>query len=551
MQEFYQSNLLQSLGWAIADSLWQMSLLWIVYQLIVAPVFKYKPPAKHLAAVTALFAGSIWFLISFFQRLDSNETFTTALVSPARNMFSLSKYLITLLPYFSFAYLTVLILLLIRLGLNIASTQKLKVELTPSIEWQHVVNRLTQQMGLSRDVFIYLSTQISVPSTIGFLKPVILLPVASLNHLSAAQMEAVIMHEIAHIRRNDYVVNLMVALVETILFFNPFAHLLTKAIRKECELCCDDDVLTQQHDPRDYAQALLLLETARRKPLLALAATGKQSLLLGRVKRILNIPDHDITYRNKLAALAAVAGLVMLTGLLTPARTSSADQKKGSPVLASAKNGEKTEIQVLPATPFIEPLPSQNRRPAPKQAKKPQVVRAPHHALPVTPPPPPSPPAPPAGDESISQVWVFFPAGSPSSPEAPAPVAAPDPRDRRHPNILRNAERDLAVHPDIIELSKNGITLEKMITKEKKTKAIPGHYERYEGDYHLDLEQVMIDQHFDMDPGVSLQKVKQEAIRGIKVPATPRVETFSKDKEMTIRIIKDGEQIEITVKERK
>jgi beta-lactamase regulating signal transducer with metallopeptidase domain len=549
MQEFYQSNLLQSLGWTITDSLWQMSLLWIVYQLIVTPVFKNKPPVKHLAAVTALFAGCIWFLISFFQRLDSNETFTSAVVNPARDMLSLSKYLITLLPYFSFAYLTVLILLMIRLGFNIASTQKLKVDLTPSIEWQHVVNRLTLQMGLSRDVFIYLSTQINVPSTIGYLKPVILLPVASLNHLSAAQMEAVIMHEIAHIRRNDYVINLMVALVETILFFNPFAHLLTKAIRKECELCCDDDVLNQQHDPREYAQALLLLETARRKPLLALAATGKQGLLLGRVKRILNVPDHDITYRNTLAAVAAVAGLVMLTGLLTPARTSTADQKKGSPVLASTKNGGKTEIQELPAPPFIEPLPSQTSRPAPKQAKKPQVVTVPGHPLPVTPPPPS--PAPPAGDESKSQVLVFFPAGSPSPPEAPIPAAAPDPRDRRHPNILRNAERDLAMHPEIMEMVKNGFTLEKMITKEKMKKTIPGLFERYDGDDDGDLEQVMIDQHFDMSPGFPLPKVKQENIRGMKVPATPRVEKFYKGEEMTIRIIKDGEQIEITVKERK
>lgn len=551
MQEFYQSSLLQSLGWAITDSLWQMSLLWMVYQLIIAPVFKNKPSVKHLAAVSALFAGTIWFFISFFQRLDSTGLITAAAVNPAPEALSLTKYLITLLPYFSFAYLTVLVLLLIRLGFNIASTQKLRVELIPSIEWQHVVNRLTVKMGLSRDIFIYLSEQINVPSTIGYLKPIILLPVASLNQLSVEQVEAVIMHEMAHIRRNDYLINLMVAFVETILFFNPFAHLLSKAIRRECELCCDDDVLNQQQDPREYAQALLLLETVRRKPMLTLAATGKQSLLLGRVKRILNMPDHDIKYRNKLASLAAVAGLVMLTGLLTPTRTSSADQKKPFPVVITTQLATIAPVPIQPAPQFIDLTREQRKKPVQKQAqRKPQEPRVPFTQLPATPPPPP-PPAPTGAEEEFRQVWVFPSTGSPASPDAPVVSAAPDPRDRRHMDVLRNIDRELATHPEMMDMVRNGISLEKMIIAEKKKKVMPGIYEQFEVEPNVELERVLLGRAFAQEPGVQLKKIKSETFGGMAAPARPRVQTFNKEKEMTIRIIQDDAQIEITVKERK
>lgn len=553
MQEFYQSNLLQSLGWAITDSLWQMSLLWMVYQLGIAPLFKNKPAVRHLAALVALFAGTIWFLISFFQRLDSAPSLASIAVYPVADNISLAKYLVTLLPYFSFAYLTVLILLLIRLVFNILSTQKLRVELIPSIEWQHVVNRLTVQMGLSRDIFIYLSEQINVPSTIGYLKPIILLPIASLNQLSVEQVESVIMHEMAHIRRNDYLINLMVAFVETILFFNPFAHLLSKAVRKECELCCDDDVLKQQLDPQEYAQALLLLERARLKPAFALAATGKQSLLLGRVKRILNMPDQDIKYRNKLAALVAVAGLVMLTGLLTPTKTSSADQIKDVAVVATTHEAgpllmakSPSKVNLLPTTPAKKPLQKNTR-------KKPQTVQAPPTAMSTTPPPPP--PAPPfetVADEDFKQIWVYPSAGSPSFQEAPAGTRAPDPRDRRHPDILRNAERDLAMHPEIMNMVREGINLEKMIVTEKKKKVLQGIYERNE-EPNVELDRILFEQSIAVDPAprIQMKKVKTESLRKITTPVMPRVQTFNKEKEMTIRIIQDDEQIEITVKDRK
>jgi hypothetical protein len=172
---------------------------------------------------------------------------------------------------------------------------------------------------IERKVGIQISHAINVPATLGFMKPIILLPVASINHLSISQVESIIMHELAHIKRHDYLVNILVSLVETILFFNPFAHLLSKQVRKECELCCDDAVLNHQKDPGQYAYALLLLERTRQQFALAVAATGSEGQLLGRVKRILKQPEQKVRYRNRLLALVLVAGMIMGLTLLSPA----------------------------------------------------------------------------------------------------------------------------------------------------------------------------------------------------------------------------------------
>ena len=134
-------------------------------------------------------------------------------------------------------------------------------------------------MGISRKVSVWISQHIDVPATIGFIKPVILIPFASLNNLSGDQLEAIILHELSHIKRNDYLINIMVAVIETILFFNPFVVLLSKVIKRERENCCDDFVLQYRYDPHSYAYALLRLEQSRATNLkLAIGAvSGKNS----------------------------------------------------------------------------------------------------------------------------------------------------------------------------------------------------------------------------------------------------------------------------------
>ncbi len=128
---------------------------------------------------------------------------------------------------------------------------------------QIFASKVAMQMKIVRKVTVWISQHIDVPATIGFIKPVILIPFASLNNLSRDQLEAIILHELSHIRRNDYIINIIVSLIETILFFNPFVTLLSAVIKRERENCCDDFVLQYRYDPHSYASALLRLEESR------------------------------------------------------------------------------------------------------------------------------------------------------------------------------------------------------------------------------------------------------------------------------------------------
>jgi len=175
-------------------------------------------------------------------------------------------------------------------------------------------------MGIKKKVQIWLSSVVDTPVTLGVFKPVILLPVAAVNHLSLKQAEAIILHELNHIRRNDYLVNLLIACVDVILFFNPFARLLTGIIRKERENCCDDMVLQFCYEPATYARALLSLEQNRiNTNALALAATGKDKhFLLNRVKRILGNEQVSNPFSQKLVAYLLSTLLIAFIGWYNP-----------------------------------------------------------------------------------------------------------------------------------------------------------------------------------------------------------------------------------------
>src|SRR5690606_29999351 len=139
-------------------------------------------------------------------------------------------------------------------------------------------------------VAIWLSEKCGSPLTVGFLKPVILLPIAAVTRLNTDQLKAVISHELFHIRRNDYLWNIILTVTEVLLFFNPFAIMLVHTVRREMENSCDDQVLEAGFDRWEYSEALFLLgNEGGNKNILMLAATGNgEKLLLQRVRRMMN-----------------------------------------------------------------------------------------------------------------------------------------------------------------------------------------------------------------------------------------------------------------------
>ncbi len=179
--------------------------------------------------------------------------------------------------------------------------------------WTAATLRIAASLGLSRRVHVVDSALVDKPTVIGWMKPIILLPIAAVAGLSPSQVDAILAHELAHIRRHDFLVNLLQTFAETLLFYHPAIWWLSSRIRTEREHCCDVVALSVCGDAVSYAEALVELERWRtvRSPL-AMAATG--GTLMGRVRRLLGTPADDRPRASALVIAAVVTLVICLAG---------------------------------------------------------------------------------------------------------------------------------------------------------------------------------------------------------------------------------------------
>jgi uncharacterized protein (TIGR03435 family) len=181
----------------------------------------------------------------------------------------------------------------------------------PASRWQEAAGRLAQQIGLTRAVRVVDAAFAETPMVVGWLEPVVVLPVAALAGLTPPQVRAILAHELAHVRRHDALVNAAQTIAETLLFYHPAVWWLSSRIRIEREHCCDDVALAVSGDPYGYASALAELESWRTAPpAFSLGVTGGS--LLRRVTRVL-APPASHAPRSGLAVTLALA-LVMAVG---------------------------------------------------------------------------------------------------------------------------------------------------------------------------------------------------------------------------------------------
>lgn len=182
------------------------------------------------------------------------------------------------------------------------------------VYWREQVDRLKTRLGIRGTIKLRESAFLSSPSVIGILKPVILLPIGMLSRLPAEQVEAVLLHELAHIKRKDYLVNLLQTALEAVFFFNPFLGWISARLRAERENCCDEIAVTVSGNKPALVQALIVFGEARLAPAqLAMALGGHDTLLLDRVRRIaLNKNKSLNTAEKSFLALFSAAILAFL-----------------------------------------------------------------------------------------------------------------------------------------------------------------------------------------------------------------------------------------------
>jgi beta-lactamase regulating signal transducer with metallopeptidase domain len=358
MQVLTHFPILKALGWALFDSLWQMAALWLLYSLLMAVFHAAAARIRHGLALLSIGLGTIWTGITFFAILlfpDSGNDAWLPFLSPGPSApgwwwHTSRAFMDVALSYGSSLYLLTLAGLLVRCAGHYRQTRQLtrNGRSTMPAEFRVFVTSTAFQLGIRKPVRVWLSSLVDVPLTLGFLKPLILFPIAMMSQLSTKQVEAILIHELGHIRRKDYLLHLVVTILEGLFFFNPFARLLIRQLKKEREHCCDDLVLQFKYDPHAYVSALLSL-AAYHQPVrkLAVAATGSSDkLLLERARRILLRQEGNRSRPGMRPLL-----LVLFTMLMTAAalyRPLATARQRPAPAAA------KVSLRAAPPGSFFE-----------------------------------------------------------------------------------------------------------------------------------------------------------------------------------------------------
>jgi len=329
----------QAIGWALLHFVWQGTVVALLTALALAALRRGDADVRYVVAaiglslmvtlptVTAIqFWRSATVTPSFARAepagdhivpapgrpivgADQTATESAPSSSPRLDSIRVEPWL----PMMVLAWLLGVVVLSLRLMSGWLWVQRIKSHGTsPAADgWDLIAERLCRRLHITRPVRLLESTIVDVPTVIGWMKPVILMPASALAGLSPHQLEAILAHELAHIRRHDYLVNLLQTVVETLLFYHPAVWWLSRRIRAERENCCDDLAVSLCGDPYTYARALANLEELRAPGRhFVLAASGGS--LVQRVRRLLGAPSHAGRAPGWLAGSASVFVLLGL-----------------------------------------------------------------------------------------------------------------------------------------------------------------------------------------------------------------------------------------------
>ena len=400
------SALLPALAWALLDFVWQGLLVGWGAALLLATMRTARPQARYALACAALLLCAALPLSGVVQRLADaqslNSTFLPLAgagpaqdigvlqsIEPSTLVASWEHALRERLPLVVLLWSCGAALLALRMMLGLAWVRRLTSsgQYRTDPAWQARLDRMAEGFGMSRRVVLGLVDHINSPVTAGWWRPVVLVPASLVSGMPPHLLEALLAHELAHIRRHDYLVNLVQGAIEIVLFYHPAVWWLSNRIRVEREQIADDLAASMLGEPRRLALALSELDQFQFSiPQLAHAAHGGN--LMSRIKRLVHPDTEPLNWKMALPALG----------------------------LAAACAGFYAHAQSMPPVPPVPPLPAAASiaPPAPPAvpalpARAPRAVR---HDVPA----PPAPPAPPAAPAAPVQ------AAPPATPAPPAPA---------------------------------------------------------------------------------------------------------------------------------
>ena len=306
MKAGFIDNLLHSLSWTFIHSLWQGLILTILAGIVIYCTGKVYASVRYgiLSILFFLFIGAV--ITTFVIELNKGTATSPGLrilenLADTNLLFNQSifgQYYIKLVAFLNAnaqwivsAWLIVLIFKSTRIIVDLLYVNRLRNQhlFSPSLEWQTKFNLLSEHLGIRKKIAFMESAKIKIPAVIGYFKPVVLIPTGILTQLPAGELESILLHELAHIRRHDYLVNFIQRVAELIFFFNPGLLWVSSLLRIERENCCDDLVISTTGNKAEYLNAIISFkEHSMKQSGYLLGLFGQQNLLVQRMIRLVH-----------------------------------------------------------------------------------------------------------------------------------------------------------------------------------------------------------------------------------------------------------------------
>lgn len=292
----------------------------IAYNLALGAIFwalllftrKYAANTKlnytiGLSMQSILFINFLYLLLTNPSSKWNESSFTNS-----NNNFNINNYI-------SIVYISLLLFKIVKLSIqNNRQISYRQLENDKFSQLQNWVKIKKEQFGITRNIQIKISNKLKSPFTKGIFRPIIVLPLAAINQMSTYQMEAILLHELTHIKRMDYLWNALQLIMETILYFNPFMYWIGKMVREDRELICDKNVILNGYNSVEYIKSLLFFtkdQGIKKSDLVALSITGNQPSEF--YNRVVTLLGKETTKRsnNIWSFPALILGLISLFAL--------------------------------------------------------------------------------------------------------------------------------------------------------------------------------------------------------------------------------------------
>lgn len=325
LEDLVATPLARAAGWTLLHSFWEGAVVSLVLATVLAATRSAR--ARYAAACVAMLATVAAAVFTFVRLMpegmygvrDAALLLVPWNASVALDPNASDLSLAAIVPWLAPVWMLGVWIFASAQVAGWLSASRLRVRGVCAVpeRWRAEVEQLKTRLRIRRTVDLLESCFGNVPVVIGHIRPVILLPLGLLSGLPAGQVEALLLHELAHIRRCDYLVNILQRSLESLFFYNPAVWWISQVIRTERENCCDDIVVATSGDAREYACALATLEENRwpgREP--ALAASGGN--LMKRIQRLLNQKATIALWTPALAAIILVTTAAVTLAAWTP-----------------------------------------------------------------------------------------------------------------------------------------------------------------------------------------------------------------------------------------